>query len=54
MSIDPLCWDELLEIDDNEEQDTNNITTLEASDQWTRWRNDLVDAVFNEWLGNCG
>ncbi|KAH9794151.1 DDE Tnp4 domain-containing protein [Citrus sinensis] len=51
MSVDPLEH-ELLEIDNNEVQDASNITTLEASDQWTGWRNDLADAMYNEWLGN--
>ncbi|KAH9681176.1 DDE Tnp4 domain-containing protein [Citrus sinensis] len=53
MSVDPLEH-ELLEIDNNEVQDANNITTLEASDQWTGWRNDLADAMCNEWLENHG
>ncbi|KDO40023.1 hypothetical protein CISIN_1g041506mg, partial [Citrus sinensis] len=44
MSVDPLEH-ELIEIDNNEVQDANNITTLEASDQWTGWRNDSADAI---------
>lgn len=51
--MDPLEH-ELPEIDDSEVQYVNNITTLEASDQWTGLRNDLVDAMYNEWLGNRG
>ena len=29
-----------------------NISTLEASDQWTGWRNDLATVMYNDWLGH--
>lgn len=51
MSVDPMKH-ELVDISNNEVEDINSISSLEALDQWTSWRNDLVIAMYSNWLGN--
>lgn len=40
-----LVEHELLNISNNEVENNDNISSLEASNQWTSWRNDLVGAI---------
>lgn len=49
--MDPMKH-ELVDISNNEVEDINSISSLEALDQWTSWRNDLVIAMYSNWLGN--
>ena len=51
MSMDPMKH-ELVDISNNEVEDINSISSLEALDQWTSWRNDLVIAMYSNWIGN--
>ena len=51
MLVDPIEH-ELLDIFNNKVDDSDKISSLEASDQWTSWRNDLATAMYNNWLGN--
>ncbi|KAL9412149.1 hypothetical protein AB3S75_045716 [Citrus x aurantiifolia] len=51
MLVDPIEH-ELLDISNNEVDDSDNISNLEASYQWTSWRNDLATTMYNNWLGN--
>ena len=51
MLVDPIEH-ELLDISNNEVDDSDNISSLKASDQQTSWRNDLATAMYNNWLGN--
>lgn len=40
-----LVEHELLNISNNEVENNDNISSLEASNQWTSWRNDLFGAI---------
>ena len=51
MSVD-LMEHELIDLPNNEVEDNDNISSIEASDQWTSWKNDLATTMYNNWLGN--
>ena len=51
MSVD-LIEHKLVDISNNEVEDNDNISSLEASNQWISWRNDLATTMYNNWLGN--
>ena len=51
MYVDPMEH-ELVDLSNNEVEDNDSISSIEASDQWTSWRNDLSITMYNNWLGN--
>ena len=51
MSVDPMEH-ELVDLPNNEVEDNDSISSIEASDQWTSWRNDLATTMYNNWLRN--
>lgn len=51
MSID-LLEHEVTDINDFEDEDVETLGTLDSSDEWNMWRNNLTMDMFDEWRGN--
>ncbi|KAL0313339.1 UNVERIFIED_CONTAM: hypothetical protein Sradi_5733200 [Sesamum radiatum] len=50
MPDDPIVNETRVEVDNNLEEGTDFVSTVEATTAWSRWRDELGSNMYNEWL----